>query len=66
MNGRDPVRERELGELRAKLAESEKRLPAHSVRPHQLLAIEELEGRIRELERELGLAGGAQREGEST
>ncbi len=34
-------------------AEREKALPAHSIRPHQLLAIEELEEEIARLEAEI-------------
>ena len=42
-----------LGEieiLKIELREREKRLPAHSIRPHQLLAIEDLEEKIHALE----------------
>jgi hypothetical protein len=42
--------DREIEVLRAELREREKALPAHSIRPHQLLAIEELEEKIRTLE----------------
>lgn len=38
--------EANLGRLRAELKEREASLPAHSIRPHQLLAIEELEEQI--------------------
>ena len=37
----------EIENLKAELQEREKSLPAHSVRPHQLLAIEDLEEKIR-------------------
>ena len=37
---------RKINELKLELREREKSLPAHSIRPHQLLAIEELEERI--------------------
>jgi hypothetical protein len=43
----------EVEALRAELREREKALPAHSIRPHQLLAIEELEEKIRILEQKL-------------
>jgi hypothetical protein len=36
----------DISELKSELAEREAALPAHSVRPHQLLAIEELEEEI--------------------
>lgn len=42
-----------LTKLRKELGEREDALPAHSVRPHQILAIETLEDKISELEREL-------------
>ncbi len=45
---------RELARLRAELAERRASLPAHSIRPHQLLVLEELEERIAELARRLG------------
>jgi hypothetical protein len=35
------------------LKDREKALPAHTIRPHQLLAIEELEEKIRRLEEKL-------------
>ena len=57
MNLRD-----ELERLRAELEDRRRRLPAHSIRPHQLLAIEELEERIAELERSLGEEKGSDRE----
>ena len=43
----------ELERLRGELVERRKNLPAHSVRPHQFLAIEALEERIALLAREL-------------
>ncbi len=52
----------ELERLRAELEDRRRRLPAHSIRPHQLLAIEELEERIAELERSLGEGKGSGRE----
>ena len=42
-----------LAALKAELLDREKALPAHSVRPHQLLIIEELEDRITALEKEI-------------
>ena len=41
---------REIGALKEELEDREKALPAHTIRPHQLLAIEELEEKIRRLE----------------
>jgi len=38
--------EKELARLSSELEEMKKALPAHSIRPHQLLAIEELEDEI--------------------
>jgi len=43
----------EILQLKNELREREKSLPAHSIRPHQLLILEELEERIRVLEKEL-------------
>jgi hypothetical protein len=51
--GRGETLEREIEALRAELREREKALPAHSIRPYQLLAIEELEEKIRSLEQKL-------------
>lgn len=45
--------EEELARLKNELQEREKILPAHSIRPHQLLILEELEEKIRRLEKEL-------------
>ena len=42
-----------LNELKEELREREAALPAHSVRPHQLLAIEELEEEITLQEKKL-------------
>ena len=44
----------EVQALKEKLRDREAALPAHSVRPHQLQEIEELEERIAELEEMLG------------
>ena len=43
----------ELNELKEELKEREASLPAHSVRPHQLIAIEELEETIEAKEMEI-------------
>lgn len=48
---------REIKNLKTKLQERELSLPARSIRPHQLLIIEELENRIHELEEKLRLLG---------
>jgi hypothetical protein len=42
-----------LEELRAQLEERKASIPIHSVRPHQLIEIEELEEEIERLEAEL-------------
>jgi uncharacterized coiled-coil DUF342 family protein len=44
---------KEIEELKAKLRDREAALPAHSVRPHQVEEIEELEGKIATLKRKL-------------
>jgi hypothetical protein len=44
---------RKIEALKEELKDREKALPAHTIRPHQLLAIEELEERIRRLEEKL-------------
>ena len=46
--------EEKLDKLKAELKERESSIPAHSVRPHQLIEIEELEEEIEELEKKLG------------
>jgi chromosome segregation ATPase len=48
--------EQELALLTAELAEREAALPAHSVRPHQLQAVMDLEERIEDLQRQLAAA----------
>jgi len=61
-SGKDPERERieaELEKARQELDEAEKRIPAHSVRPNQVMELEEIEQRIEELERQLGSTGAA-------
>ena len=45
--------EAELVALEEELAERRAALPAHSLRPHQLQEIEELEDRIRELRQKI-------------
>ena len=41
---------KEIEELKAELQERKLSLPAHSIRPHQWLVIEELEDKIHKLE----------------
>ena len=45
--------EKEIEELEEKLKDRELALPAHSIRPHQLLIIEDLEKEIKEKKRRL-------------
>jgi len=45
--------EKEIEELEEKLKDRELALPAHSIRPHQLLIIEDLEEEIKEKKRRL-------------
>jgi hypothetical protein len=52
--GRKEALEKDIEALEAELREREASLPAHSVRPEQLLAIEELETTISEKRKELG------------
>jgi hypothetical protein len=42
-----------LEHLQAELKERKRSIPIHSIRPHQLIEIEELEEEIEELERKL-------------
>jgi hypothetical protein len=44
---------KEIEALKEELMDREKALPAHTIRPHQLLAIEELEERISRLQEKL-------------
>jgi len=44
---------RNIEALKEELKDREKALPAHTIRPHQLLAIEELEEKICRLEEKL-------------
>jgi len=46
MNDNRDDLEKKLARLSSELEEMQKALPAHSIRPHQLLAIEELENEI--------------------
>ena len=43
----------ELAKLNAELEDLKKALPAHTIRPHQLMAIEGVEDKIKELENKL-------------
>jgi len=45
--------EKEIRELEEQLKDREAALPAHSVRPHQLQIIEELEERIQQKKKDL-------------
>jgi len=51
--GREQELEQEIRELEEKLRDREDSLPAHSVRPQQMLVIEELEAVIENKEKEL-------------
>ena len=42
-----------LQKLRTRLEERKRSIPIHSIRPHQLIEIEELEEQIEELEKKL-------------
>jgi hypothetical protein len=53
---------RELHLLQEELADREKSLPAHSIRPHQLQAIEELEDRIKALREKIESQTGRERQ----
>jgi len=43
----------ELLKLKEELTDRNSSLPAHSIRPHQIMEIEELEDRIKELEKKI-------------
>ncbi|UCF98363.1 MAG: hypothetical protein JSV89_02235 [Spirochaetaceae bacterium] len=45
-----------LRKLRAELEERQSSIPIHSIRPHQLIEIEELEEEIEEIEKRLDQA----------
>ena len=47
----------DIRRLKAELAEREAALPVHSVRPHQLMAIETLEDEISRKQEELAVLG---------
>lgn len=51
--------EKEIKDLEEQLKDREAALPAHSVRPHQLQIIEDLEEKIQEKKRELEKLGDA-------
>jgi hypothetical protein len=51
--GKEEALKKEIKELEERLKDREAALPAHSVRPHQLLLIEELETAIEEKKKEL-------------
>jgi chromosome segregation ATPase len=55
MDPREEIKKllREIEILKIELQDREKSLPAHSIRPHQLLAIEDLEEKIRTLQERL-------------
>jgi len=54
MSGEDrKTTEEKLRKLRAELEERKSSIPIHSIRPHQLIEIEELEEEIEELEKKL-------------
>jgi hypothetical protein len=57
--------QKQLKALEAELREREASLPAHSVRPEQMLVIEELETTIREKKRELDRLYGKAAEGKA-
>ncbi len=47
------ILEDKLRQMRAELEERKSSIPIHSIRPHQLIEIEELEEKIEELEKKL-------------
>lgn len=61
--GKTEAMERLLQEKRSELRELRQALPAHSVRPHQLIEIEDLEEAIAELEGRLAEEAGAADQG---
>jgi ribosomal protein L29 len=50
--------EADLSALKEELAELNKALPAHTVRPHQIMALETVEDKIKEIEGKLKELGG--------
>lgn len=55
MDERIRLLEEEIGRLKEEKADREAALPAHTIRPHQLIVIEELEEEIVRKEAELKL-----------
>jgi len=53
--GNEEELKKEIRDLEEKLKDREASLPAHSVRPQQMLAIEELETAIKEKTKELNM-----------
>lgn len=53
MNNSVFLLEEEIKKLRAEKEEREAALPAHTIRPHQIMAIEELENEITRKEKQL-------------
>ena len=51
--GTDEILLRKIKAMKEELKDREKALPAHTIRPHQLLAIEDLGEKIRRLEEKL-------------
>ena len=51
--GKEEDLEKEIDELKAELKDREDSLPAHSVQPHQIFLIEELEAAIENRKKEL-------------
>jgi phosphoribosylanthranilate isomerase len=58
IQGKREELEKSIKDLKEELREREAALPAHSIRPHQLIAIEELEEEIVAKEKELECLGG--------
>jgi uncharacterized small protein (DUF1192 family) len=55
--GKKKKMQEELMRLKNELRQREQSLPAHSIRPHQLLILEDLEEKIGALEREMQTLG---------
>ena len=60
IRGKQKVLIKKLEEIREEIREREKAIPRHSVRPHQLLLVEELEEQAASLEHTLLQMGGLQ------
>lgn len=60
MSNTDPAKElrERLEARRRELEDLRKALPAHSLRPHQLMEVEEMEDKIADLEEELSALEG--------